>query len=67
MNWTDIEEIAESLAEKYPSEDVMSLRFVKLREYILGLEDFSDDANRCNEKILEAVQAEWFELIDVEK
>ncbi|NUY39500.1 Fe-S cluster assembly protein IscX [Wolbachia endosymbiont of Litomosoides brasiliensis] len=61
MKWLDIEDIAEALEEKFPSEDIINIRFTKLKEKVLNLEGFSDDEKRCNEKILEAIQAAWIE------
>lgn len=59
MRWLDIEDIAEALEEKFPDEDIMSIRFTDLKKKVLNLEDFNDDEKRCNEKILEAIQAAW--------
>lgn len=60
--WTDIEDIVEVLDEAYPDADIMSLRFTTLHKWVTELEDFYDDPSRSNEKILEAIQAEWLEL-----
>lgn len=62
MKWTDIEEIAEALEEEYPGEDIYSLRFTRLFKLIKELKGFSDDSNRVNEKLLEAIQATWITL-----
>ncbi|MFN7037968.1 MAG: Fe-S cluster assembly protein IscX [Alphaproteobacteria bacterium] len=62
MKWKDIEDIAEILEEKYPEENIMQLRFTRLHKLITELEDFKDDHNKSNEKILENIQATWFEL-----
>jgi FeS assembly protein IscX len=62
MKWLDIEDIAESLEEKFSDEDIMRIRFTDLKRKIMNLEDFDDDEKLCNEKILEAVQAAWLEL-----
>ncbi|WP_168464698.1 Fe-S cluster assembly protein IscX [Wolbachia endosymbiont of Ctenocephalides felis wCfeT] len=59
MKWLDIEDIAEALEEKFPDEDVISIRFTELKKKVLNLEKFDDDEKRCNEKILEAIQAAW--------
>jgi FeS assembly protein IscX len=61
MKWLDIEDIAEALEEKFPDEDIMIIRFTELKKKILSLEDFDDDEKRCNEKILEAIQAAWID------
>lgn len=59
MKWLDIEDIAEALEEKFPNEDIVSIRFTELKRRVLDLEEFDDDEKYCNEKILEAIQAAW--------
>ncbi|MDD9331251.1 MAG: Fe-S cluster assembly protein IscX [Wolbachia sp.] len=61
MKWLDIEDIAEALQDKFPDADIVSIRFTDLKKKALGLEGFDDDEKRCNEKILEAIQAAWIE------
>jgi FeS assembly protein IscX len=62
MRWLDIEDIAENLEEKFPNKDIISLRFTELQKIVLELEDFNDSIGKCNEKILEAIQANWIEI-----
>ncbi len=64
LRWADIQDIAIELLEKYPETDPLSVNFVDLRNWVMGLEDFDDDPNRCGEKILEAIQAAWIEEAD---
>ena len=64
LKWTDIYPIAELLADNYPDDNPLQIRFTDLHQRILSLEDFSDEPNRSNEKILEAIQAAWIEEID---
>ena len=59
MKWTDIYDIAIELADAYPDTDPQYINFVDLRTWILALEGFEDDPDRCGEKILEAIQAAW--------
>ncbi len=59
MKWTDINDIAIELEEKYPEADNLNLRFTDLHKWVTGLETFSDDPNKSNEKILEAIQMAW--------
>ena len=61
MKWTDIHQIAISLADTRPEVDPRYVNFVDLRNWVMGLEDFHDDPNHCGEKILEAIQAAWME------
>jgi len=51
--------IGEILYDKMPDLDPLSVRFTDLRDWILALEDFEDDPERCGEKVLEAVQMAW--------
>lgn len=64
MKWIDTLDIAIELVEKFPDTDPRYINFVDLREKVMGLEGFSDDPDRCGEKILEAIQAAWIEELD---
>ena len=61
MRWTDILDIAIALCEKFPNQDPQTLNFVDLRQMVLDLPDFDEAPNRCNERILEAIQGAWLE------
>lgn len=61
MKWTDTQEIAIALADKYPDADPARVNFVDLRDWVLGLDGFDDDPKRSGEKILEAIQSAWME------
>lgn len=61
MKWTDITRIAEELCDKYPDVDPMTVRFIDLHNWVVGLDDFDDDHQRGGEKILEAIQMAWIE------
>ena len=64
MKWTDTLDIAMALAEAHPDQDPAAVNFVDLYQWVLALPGFSDDAKRCGEKILEAIQAAWIEEAD---
>ena len=64
MKWTDIIDIAIELSEKYPETDPLSIRFTELRQWVLDLEGFDDDPERCGEKILEGIQMAWLDEKD---
>lgn len=64
MRWTDVTDIAIELTEAHPEVDPLSVNFVDLRTWVLALEGFDDDPQRCGEKILEAIQAAWIEELD---
>ena len=61
MLWTDVNDIAIELCEKYPEIDPQYVLFTDLRDWVIGLEGFKGDADRSNEKILEAIQMLWIE------
>ncbi|MDA7601521.1 Fe-S cluster assembly protein IscX [Gammaproteobacteria bacterium] len=61
MLWTDVNDIAIELYEKFPEVDPQYVLFTDLRKWVLDLEGFEDDADRSNEKILEAIQMLWME------
>ncbi|WP_422413458.1 MULTISPECIES: Fe-S cluster assembly protein IscX [unclassified Endozoicomonas] len=61
MRWTDVFDIAAELVDAHPDVDPKFVNFVDLRGWVMALEDFDDDPERCGEKILEAIQAAWIE------
>ncbi len=61
MKWTDTQQIAEDLYDKFPNIDPKTIRFTDLHNWVLELEGFDDDPKRTGEKILEAIQAAWIE------
>jgi FeS assembly protein IscX len=62
MNWTDIEDIAEALQKRHPSFDILSVRFTVLKTMVMELDGFKGDPDKCNERVLEAIQGGWIEL-----
>ena len=61
MKWTDVRDIAIALSEAHPDVDPRSVRFMDLREWVLGLPGFDDDPKHSGEKVLEAIQMTWIE------
>ncbi len=61
MKWTDAEDIGIALAEKFPTDDPLSVRFTDLRERVIALDGFDDDPKKSNESKLEAIQMAWYE------
>jgi FeS assembly protein IscX len=61
MLWTDIYDIAIALEEKFPNNDILYMKFTDLQKHVLELDGFTDSPNRCNEKILEAIQTAWLD------
>jgi FeS assembly protein IscX len=64
LKWTDIHDIAIELTDTHPDVHPKYVNFVDLRKWVLALEEFSDDPDRCGEKILEAIQMAWLEEQD---
>lgn len=61
MKWTDVNDIAIELADRYPDIDPQYVNFVDMHRWICELESFDDDPARSGEKILEAIQMAWIE------
>ena len=61
MKWTDTLQIAEALYDKHPDVDPLTVRFTDLHKWVCSLEDFDDEPNRSNEKILEAILMAWID------
>jgi len=61
MKWTDTNDIAIALCEKFPDTDPKAVRFTDLHKWVMSLPGFSDDPNRSGEKILEAIQMAWID------
>ena len=61
MKWIDAEDIGIALAEKFPDIDPLTVRFTDLRDRVLALDGFADDAKASNEPKLEAIQMAWYE------
>ena len=61
LKWADVYDIAIELYEAYPDVDPRYVNFVDLRSWVLALDSFEDDPERCGEKVLEAIQMAWIE------
>jgi FeS assembly protein IscX len=61
MKWTDAEDIGIALVEKFPQVDPLTVRFTDLRQRVLELDGFDDEAQASNEPKLEAIQMAWYE------
>jgi len=64
MKWTDIDQIAQALADRFPDVDPKTVRFTDLHDWVCELPGFDDDPKRSGEKILEAIQMAWIEEAD---
>ena len=63
LKWTDIYDLAIALADTHPEVDPRYVNFVDLRGWVLALPEFTDDPQRCGEKILEAIQMAGMEEV----
>jgi FeS assembly protein IscX len=61
MKWTDVQAIAEALYDAHPNVDPKVIRFTDLHAWVMALDEFSDEPNKSNEKILEAIQLAWID------
>ncbi len=64
MKWTDVREIAFSLAERYPDVKPLTVRFTDLHRFVRELPGFADDPAKSSEKILEAIQMAWLDEVE---
>ena len=61
MKWSDSQRIAEELYDKFPETDPKLIRFTDLYKWVLELDGFDDNPDKCGERILEAIQLAWIE------
>jgi FeS assembly protein IscX len=61
LTWHDVQDIGIALHEKFPEMDPLSVRFTDLHQWVRELPGFSDDPQKSNEKILEAIQMAWLD------
>ena len=64
LKWIDTLDIALDLIDAHPDVDPQYIRFTDLRQWVMALENFNDNPEHSNEKILEAIQMMWIEEID---
>jgi FeS assembly protein IscX len=63
MKWNDTFDIAIGLSEQHPDIDPKYVRFTDLLSWVTALEGFEDSAEKCSEKILEAIQMAWIDEV----
>ena len=61
LDWDDAEDIALALADKFPGEDPLQIRFTDLHRYVMELTNFAGDPKASTEGKLEAIQMAWYE------
>ncbi len=63
LTWKEPTEIAWALFDAYPEADPLDLNFVDLHRMIVGLPEFTDDAEGASETILEAIVVAWHDQL----
>lgn len=63
MKWTEVQEIAIQLADKFPEADPTRVNFVDLMNWVMALPEFDDDPAHCGERVLEAIQQAWIDEV----
>ena len=61
LTWTDLEDIAVALHDKFPEQEPAYIRFTDLHKWITELDEFDDDPKKSNEAKLEAIQMAWID------
>ena len=59
LTWSDAEDVAIALYDKFPDVDPLTVRFTDLHRYVTELEGFDDDPGASSEAKLEAIQMAW--------
>ena len=61
LTWDDAEELGILLAEKFPDQNPLEVRFTDLHKKVTELPTFTGDPKASNEGKLEAIQMAWYE------
>lgn len=61
LTWDDYEDLGQSLFERFPETDPLTVRFTDLHQWICELEGFADDPKASTEGKLERIQMAWLE------
>jgi FeS assembly protein IscX len=61
LDWSNAEDIALLLAEKYPDQNPLEVRFTDLHGWVTQLAEFGGDPTASTEGKLEAIQMAWYE------
>jgi FeS assembly protein IscX len=64
LTWRDVNEIALGLVERHPDVDPMSVKSDELQKMVTELPAFGDDPDAATERILEAIQAAWYDAYE---
>jgi FeS assembly protein IscX len=61
LKWTDSEDLALALFERFPKLNPLEVRFTDLHQWVCEIPDFGDDPKASNEAKLEAIQMAWLD------
>jgi FeS assembly protein IscX len=61
FTWDSSEDLGLMLAEKFPEQNPLEVRFTELHKMVTELPEFVDDPKKSNEGKLEAIQMAWYE------
>ncbi|WP_159566900.1 Fe-S cluster assembly protein IscX [Budvicia diplopodorum] len=61
LTWQSTREIGEALYDQFPDVDPKTVRFTDLHRWVCELEDFNDDPEASNERVLEAILLVWLD------
>jgi FeS assembly protein IscX len=61
LYWDDADDIGLMLADKFPKQNPLEVRFTDLHRMIIELPTFVDDTSKSSEGKLEAIQMAWYE------
>lgn len=61
FTWDDAEDLGLALADKFPEQNPLEVRFTDLHKKVIELPGFDDEPQRSNESKLEAIQMAWYE------
>jgi FeS assembly protein IscX len=61
LRWDDAEDLGLMLADKFPDQNPLEVRFTDLHRMITELPTFVDDPAKSSEGKLEAIQMAWHE------
>jgi len=61
FSWDSSEDLALMLADKFPDQNPLEVRFTDLHKMVIALPGFADDPQKSTEGKLEAIQMAWYE------
>ncbi len=59
FGWQDVEDIVQDLMTEYPDLNPLEVPLPELHRYVVGLADFSDDAEGSDDELLDAIRLAW--------